>query len=88
MEGVPASNLIGNDRGFRRPGFAISVEPRFVYARGRNRIEASIGKAMYRDRARSVPDNILGTHSDAAFPDYVWLLSYTYRLASKGSTEH
>jgi hypothetical protein len=88
MEGVPASNLIGNDLGFRRPGFAVSVEPGFVYARGRNMIEASIGKAMYRDRTRSVPDKILGTHGDAAFADYVWLLSYTYRLPAKGSTEH
>lgn len=88
MEGVPAMNLIGNDLGFRRPGFAISAEPGIVYARGRNMIQASVGKAIYRDRTRSVPDKILGTHGDAAFADYVWLLSYSYRLPSKGSTEH
>ena len=35
MEGVPAANLIGNDLGFRRPGFAISAEPGVIYARGR-----------------------------------------------------
>jgi len=84
LEGVPASSLIGNDLGFRRPGFAISVEPGFVYARGWNMIEASIAKAMYLDRTRSVPDKILGTHGDAAFADYVWLLSYP----AKCSTEH
>jgi hypothetical protein len=88
FEGVPAMNLIGNDLGFRRPGFALSAEPGFVYARGRNMIQASIGKAMYRDRTKSVPDKILGTHGDAAFADYVWLVSYSYRLPSKGSTEH
>jgi hypothetical protein len=87
MEGVPASNLIGNDLGFRRPGFAISAEPGIVYSRGRNMIQASVGKAMYRDRTRSVPDKILGTHGDAAFADYVWLVSYSYRLPKKGSTE-
>jgi hypothetical protein len=43
---------------------------------------------MYRDRTRSVPDKILGTHGDAAFADYVWLVSYSYRLPAKGSTEH
>lgn len=87
-EGVPAMNLIGNDLGFRRPGFAISVEPGIVYARGRNMLQASVGKAMYRDRTRSVPDKMLGTHGDAAFADYVWLLSYTYRLPAKGNVEH
>ena len=88
MEGVPASNLIGNDLGFRRPGFAISAEPGIIYARGRNMIQASIGKAVYRDRTRSVPDKMLGTHGDAAFADYVWLLSYSFRLPGKGHTEH
>ncbi|HXS95617.1 MAG TPA: hypothetical protein VN736_13520 [Candidatus Limnocylindrales bacterium] len=80
MEGVPASNLIGNDLGFRRPGFAISAEPGFVYARGGSMLQASVGKAIYRDRTRSVPDKMLGTHGDAAFADYVWLVSYTYRM--------
>jgi hypothetical protein len=88
MEGVPASNLIGNDLGFRRPGFAISAEPGLIYARGRNMVQASIGKAVYRDRTRSVPDKILGTHGDAAFADYVWLLSYSYRLPGKNHAEN
>jgi hypothetical protein len=87
MEGVPAADLMGNDLGFRRPGFAISAEPGFIYARGGSMIQASIGKAVYRDRTRSVPDKILGTHGDAAFADYVWLASYTYRLPAKGHTE-
>lgn len=87
MEGVPAVNMIGNDLGFRRPGFAISAEPGFVYAHGGSMIEASVGKAVYRDRTRSVPDKMLGTHGDAAFADYVWLLSYTYRLPAKGHGE-
>ena len=51
-------------------------------------IQASIGKAVYRDRTRSAPDKILGTHGDAAFADYVWLLSYSYRLPSGGKGEH
>ena len=88
LEGVPAANLIGNDLGFRRPGFAISAEPGFVYSRGRNMIQASIGKAVYRDRTRSVPDKMLGTHGDAAFADYVWLLSYSYRLPGKSHSEN
>jgi hypothetical protein len=27
IEGLPSSDLIGGDRGFRRPGYIISAEP-------------------------------------------------------------
>jgi len=50
-------------------------------------IQAQIGIAMYRDRTKSVPDKILGGHGDAAFADYVWLVSYNLRLPKKGSAE-
>jgi hypothetical protein len=43
--------------------------------------------AGLRGRTRGVPDKILGTHGHAAFADYVWLRSYTYRLPAKGHTE-
>lgn len=88
MEGVPARDIWGDNLGFRRPGFAISAEPGFVYARGRNMFQFSVGKAIYRDRTKSVPDDILGTHGDAAFANYVWLASYTYRIPSHGQVEH
>jgi hypothetical protein len=84
-EGVPARNLIGDDLGFRRPGFAISLEPGFIYTRGNNMIQANIGIAMYRDRTKSVPDKMFGTHGDAAFADYVWMLNYTLKLPKHGA---
>ncbi len=83
-EGVPASNIFGDDLGFRRPGFAISVEPGFIYSRGNNMLQFTVAKAMYRDRTKSVPDKMLGTHGDAAFADYVWLVSYSFRMSSHG----
>jgi hypothetical protein len=86
-EGVPAYNLIGEDLGFRRPGFAISIQPGFQYARSGNMFGFSVGKAIYRDRTRSVPDILSGTHGDAAFADYVWLASYSYRF-HKPNVEH
>ena len=42
----------------------------------------SVGKAIYRDRTRSVPDVITGGHGDAAFADYVWLASYSFRFGT------
>lgn len=86
-EGVPAADLIGNNLGFRRPGFALSAEPGVVFSHGGSMIQANVAVAAYRDRTKSVPDKLLGTHGDAAFADYVWLLSYTYHMPGKGHTE-
>lgn len=82
MEGAPASNLFpGDNLGFRRPGFAISLEPGFQYVRSGSVFTFQVGKAFYRDRTRSIPDKLIGGHGDAAFADYVWLASYSYRFS-------
>ncbi len=80
FEGVPANDLIGDSLGFRRPGFALSIEPGAQFYFHGHAISASIGKAMYRDRTISVPDSLVGGHGDAAFADYVWLASYSFRF--------
>jgi len=81
FEGVPANDLIGSSLGFRRPGFALSIEPGFQYYRNGNVFTFSIAKAMYRDRTRSAPDDLLGVYTgDAAFANYVWLASYSFRF--------
>ena len=85
LEGVPASDLFGKSLGFRRPGFAVSIEPGLQYSRGKSLISASVGKAIYRDRTRSVPDKLSGGHGDAAFADYVWLASYSRRFGGPQS---
>jgi len=82
-EGVPASDLFGGSLGFRRPGFAISIVPGAQYNFGKSLITAEIGKALYRDRTRSVPDKLTGGHGDAAFADYIWLASYSYRFGGR-----
>lgn len=88
QEGVPAKNLIGNDLGFRRPGFGISLTPGFIYTRGANMLQVSVGKVMVRDRTKSVPEQINGVHEgDAAFANYVWMAGYTLRLPGKKSRE-
>jgi hypothetical protein len=87
-EGVPARNLIGNDLGFRRPGFGIALTPGFVYTRGPNMLQFSVGKVLIRDRTKSVPEKINGTHEgDAAFANYVWMAGYTLRMPGKKHTE-
>ncbi len=80
VEGVPVRDLIGKSDGFRRPGYALSVFPGFEYTKGRTTWTFNLPIAVLRDRARSVPDLRDGHHGDAAFADYVWLLTYSYRF--------
>ena len=83
-EGVPAHNLIGNDLGFRRPGFGIALTPGFIYTRGPHMLQFSVGKVMVRDRTKSVAEEINGVHEgDAAFANYVWMAGYTLRMPGK-----
>lgn len=83
-EGVPARNLIGNDLGFRRPGFGIALTPGVIYTHGPNMLQFSVGKVLIRDRTKSVAEKINGAHEgDAAFANYVWMAAYTVRLPGR-----
>ena len=81
-EGVPAHNLLTDNEGFRRPGYAVSLEPGVIYSLrgGHDLITANIDRAVYRNRIASVPDMQLGTHGDAAFADWLWLASFQHRF--------
>lgn len=76
-EGVPARDKIGREDGFRRPGYAVSVEPGIQFARGRDLWSFSYAIAVRRDRTRSVPDVRNGSHGDAAFADSIVLIGYS-----------
>ncbi len=80
LEGVMVEDLIGDSDGFRRPGYAIAVEPSLSYSRGAHTVAAAVPIALYRNRTRSVPDRAVpGRHGDAAFADYIILLGYFRR---------
>jgi len=76
-EGVPARDLIGREDGFRRPGYAVSIEPGAQFARGRSMWSFSYAIAVRRDRTQSVPDVRSGGHGDAAFADGVLMIGYS-----------
>jgi hypothetical protein len=80
FEGVPAHDLIGDNLGFRRPGFALSLEPGVRVSMGKNLLTAGIGRAVWRARVKSVPDIMEGGHGDAAFADWVWSASLSHRF--------
>jgi len=79
LEGVPALDLIGGSRGFRRPGVVGSVEPGVSIATAKNSFSLSIPVAIYRNRTRSYADMQNGGHGDAAFADFLVSLSYAHR---------
>src|SRR5262249_23700443 len=72
-EGVPAQDLLGDDLGFRRPGFGIALTPGFIYTHGNHMVQFTVGKVLIRDRTKSVAEEVNGVHEgDAAFANYVW----------------
>ncbi len=81
IEGVPVRDVFGGDQGFRRPGYAISVEPSIAYSQGKSTFSLALPIALVRNRQRSVPDmQEPGRHGDAAFADWVLLFGWTYRF--------
>lgn len=80
MEGVPARDAFGKSNGFRRPGYAISLDPGFLYVRGAYMFTCNIPWAVSRNRRRSVADYANGRHGDAAFADYALMFSLSRRF--------
>ncbi len=64
------------------------MEAGFQYARGRQLLTGTVGKAIRRDRTVSYPDSVYGSHGDAAFADYLWLASYSVRFGGRQHTTH
>jgi hypothetical protein len=80
-EGVAVHDLIGDSNGFRRPGYAISVEPGVTYTTGPHTFSLLVPIAAYRNRQKSVPDlEVPPRHGDAAFADYVVNFGYFRRF--------
>jgi hypothetical protein len=74
VEGVPAKDAIGGSKGFRRPGYIVSVEPGFSFMSHGYAAALTVPVAVYRNRTRSYADQLdpLGVrHGDAAFADYL-----------------
>lgn len=76
IEGVPVEDLFGDSNGFRRPGYAIFVEPGLVYNQGKNTFSLTVPVATQRNR----PKDYAQIEGDATFADYMVLIGYTRRL--------
>ena len=72
FEGSPATDIIGESTGRRRPGHAISIEPGIVWAKNGWVASFSAPVAVYRNRTTSFGSTSPG---DAAFADFITLLT-------------
>ena len=85
-EGVAVYDLIGGSNGFRRPGYSVAIEPGISINRKNWSARLYVPYAIQRDRLQSVPDKqktwATGVYSqgDAAFADYLIMLSFSYKL--------
>jgi len=80
IEGVPVRDAIGGSTGFRRPGYAISVDPGLLYSRGTYSFSANVPVAVERNRKRSLSDYMNNAHGDAAFANYAIIVSMSKRF--------
>lgn len=86
LEGIPSSDLIGGDKGFRRPGYIISAEPVISYMTKKWNFYISVPFSLERNRTKSYADKLrsaaTGTdiHGDAAFADYLINAGFSVRL--------
>lgn len=89
IEGIPVRDAIGKSRGFRRPGYVLSVEPGLNLMAGRHNISFSVPIAVRRNRLQSLTDKEteeltgIPRHGDAAFADYSINLTYQIRIGRK-----
>jgi len=80
-EGVPVRDLLGGSNGFRRPGYAISADPGFLYTRWGYVFSCNVPWAIERNRGGSVPEIESGFRDgDAAFADYTLTLGFSRRF--------
>lgn len=86
IEGIPASDLIGGDKGFRRPGYVITAEPAITYMTKKSTFYLSVPVALQRNRTQSYSDKLRSTatgtkvQGDAAFADYLINVGFAIHL--------
>ena len=90
-EGIPSSDLFGEDDGFRRPGYIISVEPGINYSIRNFSANVTVPIAVERNRVQSYSDKQISKETgvfrqgDAAFADYLLNVGVSWRFGKSQS---
>lgn len=93
LEGIPVYDAIGESDAYRRPGYAVSIEPGINYTIKNASFTLNVPIAVARNRTQSVQDKqrTLETgvyrHGDAAFADYLINFNMVYKIGSGSKSE-
>jgi hypothetical protein len=85
-EGTRGSDLIGGDRGRRRPGYTLGLDPGVSYSWKGNAVSLNVPIAIRRVRNQNYADKLASEESghfengDAAFADYAVLVGFSRRF--------
>jgi len=85
-EGLPSTDLVGGSRGFRRPGYIVSVEPSVTYVAQKISFNLAVPIAVKRNRTQSNADKRQSldqnkhVQGDAAFADLLISAGITIKL--------
>jgi hypothetical protein len=86
VDGIPVHDLVGGSAGFRRPGYAIAIEPGISLMTKKANWFVTVPVAISRNRTQSVTDKERSLKSgtfqqgDAAFADYVINAGVSFRF--------
>jgi hypothetical protein len=86
LEGLPSSDLIGGDRGRRRPGYTLGLDPGVSYSWRGTSVSLNVPIAIRRVRVQNLSDKLeseeTGTfeNGDAAFADYAIIVGLSRRF--------
>jgi len=80
IDGIPTRDLVGGSEGFRRPGYAIYVEPGVSWTRNKNTFNLFTPVIVNANREKNIYDDRFGGHGPGAFADFVIIASFTRRF--------
>ncbi len=86
LEGTPSSDLIGGDRGRRRPGYTLGLDPGVTYMWKGNALSLNVPIAIRRVRSQNYADKLETEETgefqngDAAFADVAVIVALSHRF--------
>ena len=79
IEGLPRYDLVGDNHGFRRPGYETFIEPGFIWSFGQQVLSLYVPIGLVQNRLAN-PSDTGGAPGDATFPEYIILAGYSFNF--------
>lgn len=80
IDGMPVTDVFGDNDGFRRPGYSVYIDPGVTFVAGRNVFNFWVPVALSRNVQTSVFDAQRGVQTRGGVADFLILFGYTRRF--------